>query len=537
MSSVSNERYGGRIGLGSLVALLILVALGAWLARGALTPIDKGIDRSAFSAPDKAATPVERFFEPLPGTAPSRPNLVVILADDLGYGDLGVQGGRAIETPHVDMLASEGMRFTQFYSSAPVCSPSRAGLLTGRYPLRSGIMTALPAADDNLLRRLAYRAGLVFAKLGAVDMPGGGNAVAGLPPSELTMAEALRVAGYRTMAIGKWHLGDFTALPEYHPSNHGFDRFVGFNMSNDDWPVAFWRDQTEEVADIGLDQARYTALFTEEAVRFIEEPREEPFFLYLAHKDPHQPFFPGEAFAGRSAGGPYGDAVSELDWSVGQVIAAVRRAGVAENTLVVVTSDNGPWFEGDPGGLRGRKGQSYEGGFRVPFVAWWPGRVPAGAVSDVPAMNIDLFPTFLGLASLSLPPDRVVDGADLWPVLSARQAKLPERPLFFFHDYDVEAVRLGRWKLVERNSHYVWPVPLDKQDTPAGQLLTSRDYTPPGGGESVPTLGTWPLLYELRRDPAEAYNVAKTRPEIAADLTQRLQAWRSEFLANPRGWR
>jgi uncharacterized sulfatase len=368
-------------------------------------------------------------------------------------------------------------------------------------------------------------------------MPGGGNAVAGLPPSEITLAEALRVAGYRTMAVGKWHLGDFTALPEYHPSNHGFDRFVGFNMSNDDWPVAFWRDHTEVVKDIGLDQARYTALFTEEAVRFIEEARGEPFFLYLAHKDPHQPFYPSEAFAGRSEGGPYGDAVSEFDWSVGQVIAALRGAGVAENTLVVVTSDNGPWFEGDPGGLRGRKGQSYEGGFRVPCVAWWPGRIPAGTVSDVPAMNIDLFPTFLGLAGLSLPSDRTVDGTDLWPVLAEEGATLGERPLYYFHDYDVEAMRLGRWKLIDRNSHYVWPAPLDKQDTPAGGLLTSRNYTPPGGSESVPTLGTWPLLYELRRDSAEAYNVAKTHPAIADDLTRALEEWRRAFKANPRGWR
>ena len=310
-----------------LVLFLVVIALGAgtWVMRAALQPIDYGIDESVFLDPGKADAPVEHFIEPLPGAAPPRPNLVVILADDLGYGDLGVQGSLAIQTPQVDRLASEGMRFTQFYSSAPLCSPSRAGLLTGRYPLRSGIITALAAADDSLMRRLSYRAGLVFAKLGAVDMPGGDNAVAGLPPSEITMAEALRVAGYRTLAIGKWHLGDFTSLPEYHPFNHGFDHFVGFNMSNDDWPVAFWRDQNQELADIGLDQERYTALFTEEAVRFIEETREEPFFLYLAHKDPHQPFFPCEAFAGRSEGGPYGDAVSEFDWSVGEVIAALRR--------------------------------------------------------------------------------------------------------------------------------------------------------------------------------------------------------------------
>ena len=201
-----------------------------------------------------------------------------------------------------------------------------------------------------------------------------------------------------------------------------------------------------------------------------------------------------------------------------------------------MTSDNGPWFEGSPGGLRGRKGQSYEGGFRVPFIAWWPGRIPAGAVIDAPAMNIDLFPTFMALAGLSLPSDRVVDGADLWPLLSAGQAELPERPLFFFHDYDVEAVRLGRWKLRSQQ-----PLRLAGAPRQAGHtrwpIAHESELHAPGGGASVPTLGTWPLLYQLQRDPAEAYNVAETRPEIAADLGQRLQAWRSEFLANPRGWR
>jgi uncharacterized sulfatase len=520
-----------------LVPVLVLVLLVAWLVRAALAPVDYGLDKSVFRNPEKAAEPVEQRVHPTPGARPSRPNLIVILADDLGYGDIGVQGSRAIDTPHVDRLAGEGVRFTQFYSSAPVCSPSRAGLLTGRYPLRSGIMTAMPAAKDTLARRLTRRAGMALSKLASVDMAGGDNAVPGLPPSEITVAEALQRAGYRTMAIGKWHLGDFTALPEYHPSNHGFDRFVGFNMSNDDWPVAFWRDQEEVVSDIGLDQSHYTALFTEEAVRFIEESRGERFFLYLAHKDPHQPFFPSDRFAGRSLGGPYGDAVSEFDWSVGEIVTALRRLGLAETTLVVVTSDNGPWFEGSPGALRGRKGQSYEGGFRVPFVAWWPGRLSAGAVSDVPAMNIDLFPTFLALAGLDPPTDRVIDGVDLWPVLAGEGIDLAERPLFFFHDYDVEAVRVGSWKYIDRNSHYVWPAPLDKTDTPAGKLATGRDYQPPGATESVPTLGTWPLLYELRRDPGEAYNVAELHAEVAVDLRRRLEAWREDFRENPRGWR
>jgi len=521
----------------TLVVLGVLGAVLVWLGHAALAPVDHGTDRGAFRDPERAAVPVESLVRPLAGESRPHPNFVVILADDLGYGDLSIRGSRAIATPHIDRLAREGMRLTQFYASAPVCSPSRAGLLTGRYPLRSGITTALQAAGDSLLRRLTYRAGTAFAKLGAVDLAGGGSAVEGLPPSEITLAEALKAAGYRTMAIGKWHLGDFTGLPEYHPMNHGFDRFVGFNMSNDDFPVAFWRDRTEIVRDIGLDQAKYTALFTEEAIRFIEEPGESPFFLYLAHKDPHQPFFPSERFAGRSSAGPYGDAVAELDWSVGQVVEALRRTGKAGSTLVVVTSDNGPWYEGSPGGLRGRKGQSYEGGFRVPFVAAWPGRIAPGTTRDVPAMNIDLLPTFLALAGLSLPADRVIDGVDLWPVLSGSRAEADERPLYFFHDYDVEAVRLGPWKLIDRNSHYVWPAPLDKTDTPGGRILAGRDYRPPDATGSVPTLGTWPLLYDLERDPEEAYNVAKSHPERVRELSERLAAWRSGFRENPRGWR
>ncbi|MDP6980399.1 MAG: sulfatase [Myxococcota bacterium] len=520
----------------ALLASAVVLALIAWSVSVALTPIDHGIDRSAYPGSEHTEEAIEPLLPRRGERAPPRPNVIVILADDLGYGDLGVQGSRAIETPQIDRIAAEGLRLTQFYASAPVCSPSRAGLLTGRYPLRSGIVAALQAADDTFLRSLMYRAGIAFAKLAAVDLAGGDNAVRGLPPSEITIAEGLRVAGYRTMAIGKWHLGDFTQLPEYHPSNHGFDRFVGFNMSNDDWPVAFWRDQQEIVEDIGLDQAHYTRLFTEEAVKFIEEASDAPFFLYLAHKDPHQPFFPSGPFVGRTAGGPYGDSVSEFDWSVGQVVEAVRRAGVANDTLVVMTSDNGPWYEGSPGGLRGRKGQSYEGGFRVPFVAWWPGQIQAGSVSDAPAMNIDLLPTLLGLAGLEGPVDREIDGEDQWPIWSGSKAATSERALYFFHDYDIEAMRLGKWKYIDRNSHYVWPVPLDKPDTPGGRMIAGRDYQPPGASESVPTLGTWPLLYDLDVDPDEAYNVARSNLEVAKVMRERLEAWRRSFTENPRGW-
>jgi len=515
----------------AIVAIVVLRGLSRLFA-----PDTYGLEPAVFRDPKKAEAPVtdfvHRFTDP-----PSKPNIVVILADDLGYGDLSVQGSQAIQTPNTDRLAAEGVRFTSFYSSAPVCSPSRAGLLTGRYPLRSGIITALQAANDTMMRKVTKRAGIAMSQLGTSDMPGGANAVMGLPPSEITIAEALKVAGYRTAAIGKWHLGDFTELPEYHPFNHGFDHFVGFNMSNDDWPVAFWRGEEEIVEDIGIEQEEYTALFTDEAVRFIEEANDKPFFLYLAHKDPHQPFFPSERFAGKSEGGPYGDAVSEFDWSVGEVVAAIKRLGIENDTLVVVTSDNGPWFEGSPGGLRGRKGQSYEGGFRVPCVAWWPGYIPAGRVVEEPAMNIDLLPTFMRLAGLGLPTDRVIDGTDIWSVLSGQEGKPLQRPLFFFHDYDVEAVRAGPWKYFRANSHYVWPVPLDKQDNIAGGLLAGYNYTPPGSSESIPTLGTWPLLYHMSRDPGESYNVAETYPGVARKLEEQMNAWRDDFYANPRGWR
>lgn len=503
------------------------------------------------AAPTAAASGKSDDASTTPAATTRPPNIVVILADDLGYGDLGVYGSRAIDTPHMDRLAREGRRFTHAYASAPICSPSRAGLLTGRYPLRSGVMTAMQMAGDSLPRKATYQAGIVFAQLAAVDMPGGRNAVLGLPPSEITVPEALRLADYTSMAIGKWHLGDFTVWPEYHPFNHGFDEFVGFNGSNDDFPVAFWRGKEEIVEDIGADQEKYTGLFTDEAVAFIERQRDAPFFLYLAHKDPHLPFFPSEEFAGQSDGGPYGDAVEELDASVGRVIDAIETQGLAENTLVILTSDNGPWFDGSAAHLRGRKGQSHEGGFRVPLIAWWPGRIQAGATSNVPVMNIDFLPTFLSLAGLAPPSDRTIDGRDLTPLLfevdddtapaaASREsfaAVFADRPLYFFHDYDVEGVRRGPWKYYDTVNHYTWPVPLDDPGTFGGGLAGARDYIPKDGGEPIPTLGTWPNLYHLGRDPGEAYNVLEKHPGVAADLGQTLENWRETFYANPRGWR
>ncbi len=518
-----------------LLFLLVLAALfAAWLYFG-LGPDTKGLDPAAFSVGSGGDAPVRRVVKAADEAAP-RPNMIIILADDLGYGDLGVQGARALDTPRIDRIAAEGIRLTDFYAAASTCSPSRAGLLTGRYPVRSGISTPLQPEGGTFARRLTHRAAIIMAKLGLVDMIGGANMVRGLPPSEITLAEALKTAGYRTAAFGKWHLGDFTELPEYHPFRHGFDRFVGFNMSNDDFPVAFWRGEEEIVEDIGADQSRYTRLFTDEAIRFMEDCKDRPFFVYLAHKDPHLPFFPSEPFAGKSDGGPYGDAVEEFDWNTGRIVDALERLGIAGRTLVIVTSDNGPWFEGSPGGLRGRKGQSFEGGFRVPFVAWWPGRIPAGAVSGEPAMGIDLFPTLLGLAGVSLPSDRTIDGIDLWPLLSGRAGGLPERALYFFHEYDVEGMRVGDWKYFRSVSHWTWPLPLDKRDTFAGRIAGVRDYTPPGSEVPIPTLGTWPRLFQVRRDSGESYDVVKKYPEKAREMGARMETWRQGFYSNPRGW-
>lgn len=421
-----------------IVLLITLYALVRWAQ-----PETYGLQASQFvdSASPSHGKALDTIVKVKPITS-RRPNIVVILADDLGYGDLSSHGSTVVNTPHIDKLAAEGMRFTDFYSAMPVCTPSRAGLLTGRYPPRSGMITAGQAHGDSFMRKVVYKAGQVFSQVGVVDMRGGGNMVDGLPKSEVTIAEMLQVAGYKTGVFGKWHLGDFTVMPEFHPYEHGFDEFAGFNMSNDDWPVAYWVGREEKVKDIGLKQSEYTKIFTQTAIQFIEKHKDQPFFVYLAQKDPHQPFYPSDAYKGKSKGGPYGDAVEEFDGSVGEVHRALKRLGLDKNTLVMVTSDNGPWYEGSAGGLRGRKGQTYEGGFRVPMVAWWPGVIPPGKINGTPAMNIDVLPTVADVASVELPTDRVIDGVSLMPTLKGGELGV-QRPLFFFDDYDVEGIRQG----------------------------------------------------------------------------------------------
>jgi len=412
------------------------------------------------------------------------PNIVVIFADDLGYGDLGCQGHPSIRTPNLDRMATEGKRFTDFYAAAPVCTPSRAALLTGRYAVRSGMYgkrdVLFPQSDG------------------------------GLPTGEITIAELLRDRGYATAHIGKWHLG---IHPGSRPNDQGFDLSYGLPYSNDmdreegtpgnaarspEPPVNGWNVpliRNGEIIERPVDQRTLTQRYTAAAVSFIADNRKRPFFLYFAHSFPHVPLFASPDFKGKSRRGIYGDTVEELDWSVGEVIKALRTAGIAENTLVVFTSDNGPWLTqglqgGSTGGLRGGKNSTWEGGMREPCIAWWPGRIAPGIISE-PANTMDLFVTSAALAGATVPTDRVIDGIDLGPTLFEGKP-LPERPFFYYNNANLTACRLGRFKL-----HYT---------------------THEGYSKTPPVRHDPPLLFDLGRDPAEQLDVAAAHPEIVARI-------------------
>lgn len=423
------------------------------------------------------------------------PNFIVILADDLGYGDLGCYGHPSIRTPHLDRMASEGMKFTDFYAAAPVCTPSRAALLTGRLPIRSGM------CSDT--RRVLFP-----------------NSTGGLPSDEITIAEALKTKGYATACIGKWHLGH---LPSYLPLRHGFDYFFGLPYSNDMdavtnaprgavvnpeaqidwWNVPLLRN--DDIIERPADQTTLTRRYTEEAIRFIKQNRKKPFFLYLPHTFPHVPLFASQDFKGRSPRGLYGDVVEELDWSVGRILETLRQEKLAGKTLVLFTSDNGPWLTqklagGSAGLLREGKGSTWEGGMRVPCLAWWPGRIQAGAVNQALACSMDFLPTFLKLAGVEVPHDRILDGHDLAPLLFGTGPSARET-FFYYRDTQLFAVRKGPFK-----AHYL---------------------TRPAYGRDPVTKHDPPLLYHLARDPSEQFDVAKEHPEVLEDLAREVERHRA----------
>ena len=469
-------------------------------------------------APAYPAT-FETSVPPLPSFAGDRPNIIIINADDLGYGDLSSYGSRAIETPNIDRLAAEGARFTDFHTSDAVCTPSRAGLLTGRYAARMQLDTPLQPGNEPLTKRALIRLGYMFGRLGLLDLATR-RAADGLHEAEMTIAEALKTAGYRTGMVGKWHLGDYSDDPSFNPILHGFDTYLGVPYSNDMHPFPLYLNEDELEPDV-VDQGALTGMYTREAVEFIQEGGEQPFFLYFAHTFPHRPLYASERFAGESDAGLYGDVVQEVDWSVGRVLETLEERGLSENTIVFFTSDNGPWYQGSPGPFRGRKGQAFEGGHRVPFIARAPGRYPAGAVIEAPAVNLDLFPTVLAAAGLALPEDRTIDGRDITPLLSGESDQSPHEHLYLYHHGELEGIRSGDWKYFRNTSHYTWPMPVNKK---LGRLANH-------------TTGPAPLLHDLSIDPGEAYNLAERYPDVVEILEAALVAWEAEIASNPLGFR
>jgi arylsulfatase A len=416
-----------------------------WLAACSAGPAADGSGRSAQAAP----TP---------------PNIILIFADDLGYGDLGSYGAQLIRTPNLDRLARQGVRATSYYSAANVCTPSRASLLTGRYAIRSGMQNVL--------------------------FP---TSTIGLPQSEVTLAEALKARGYVTAMMGKWHLG---SRPEFWPTTHGFDTFLGVPYSNDMTPFPLYRGS--EVLEPEADQSRLTERFTDEAIRVLETAGDKPAFIYLAHTFPHIPLYASPAHKGKSEAGLYGDTVEEIDANVGRLLDALKRTGKDRNTLILFTSDNGPWFEGSPGPWRDRKGGTNEGAYRVPFIAWAPGMLPAGKVVDQPLSGLDVFPTLVRLAGGANPPGVAIDGVDIWPALTGK-GPVPERDLLFFDVDRIAAIRSGKWRLLVGTFY--------------------RNFVVNFGAA-----GRHPLLFDMEKDPQETYNLSDLHPDVMKDLLGRISA-------------
>ena len=404
---------------------------------------------------------------------PRPPNVVFIYVDDMGYGDLGSFGAKAIKTPNLDRMAAEGLTLTSFYSVSPVCTPSRAALLTGRYAARMGI------EHMHLSNVLTFQD------------------TTGLPTDETTIATALRARGYATACIGKWHLGH---LAPHRPIDHGFDYYYGIPYSNDMQPSMLKR--MDEIIEEPVDQEILTLRYTEEATRFIERNRDRPFFLYLAHNMPHIPLFASERFKNKSAGGIYGDVIEELDWSAGEILAALARLDIDERTIVFFASDNGPWYQGSPGPLRGRKGWTYDGGVRVPGIVRWPGHIRAGRASDEPLATIDVFPTLMALTGGANGAALPLDGKPAADFLLGGDASSPGNLYLFFDKEYLQTARSGKWKIhVAR-----WNV---------------QRYQAGSASQVNRTLSA-PELYDMSVDIGESYDLAANHPDVVRDLKRRI---------------
>ena len=431
-----------------------------------------------------------------PAFAQRLPNVVIIFIDDMGYADIGPFGAKGYKTPNLDRMAKEGIRFTDFYTAQAVCSASRMALLTGCYPNRLGMHGAL-----------------------------GPNAKHGINDNEMTIAEVLKTKGYATAIYGKWHLGHH---PQFLPTRHGFDEYFGLPYSNDMWPKhpeaksGTYPDlpliENDKVIQLMPDQAQLTRQYTEHAVSFIERNKAKPFFLYVPHTMVHVPLFVGERFKGSSKSGLFADVVQEVDWSVGEILNTLKKNKLDQDTLVIFTSDNGPWLSygehaGSSGPLREGKGTTWEGGVRVPFIARWPGQIPAGRVNRKPAMTIDLLPTIAKLVKAELPQHKI-DGLDIWPLLKGEaQAKNPHDAYFFYYNTnELQAVRSGKWKLILPHTYRtLGPQPKAKDGIPIKYSNVKVGLE----------------LYDLEADAGETRNVAEKHP----DVVQRLEAWAEQARA------
>ena len=419
------------------------------------------------------------------------PNVVIVYCDDMGYADVGCFGAHAYKTPNIDKLAAQGMRFTDFYVAQAVCSASRTALLTGCYPNRVGILGAL-----------------------------GPSSPIGIDDDEVTLAEIVKDRGYKTAIYGKWHLGHH---PQFLPTRHGFDDYFGLPYSNDMWP----KHPTAKFPDLPLvddqrtiaknpDQTQLTTWYTERAVKFIEENKQRPFFLYVPHSMPHVPLFVSDKYEGKTSG-TYGDVISEIDWSVGEIMAALDRAGIDDRTLVIFTSDNGPWLSygnhgGSAGLLREGKGTAFEGGVRVPCVMRWPDRIAAGSACDEPVMTIDVLPTVAKIVGTPLP-KHIVDGRDLAPLWRGGAGKSPHEALYFYWGSELHAVRSGKWKL-----HFP-----HKYRSLKGE--GGRDGQPAPYAQGEIELS----LFDLENDIGETRNVADKNPAVVERLQQLAELARDDL--------
>lgn len=417
-----------------------------------------------------------------------KPNVILVYMDDMGFGDLTRNGAQGYQTPNFDKLARDGIYFSQFYTPQAVCTASRAGLLTGCYPNRLGFS-------------------------GALDH----TAKTGLNTEEETIAELLKAEGYSTAAYGKWHLGH---LPDFLPTKHGFDEFYGIPYSHDMWPKHpvtknYYPElpliEGEKTIQTNPDQSQFTTSFTEKTIDFIKRKKDKPFFVYLAHPMPHVPLAVSDKFKGKSKQGLYGDVMMELDWSIGQIRETLKKLKLEENTLVIVTSDNGPWLNygnhaGSAGGLREGKGTSFEGGQRVPCLMTWKGKIPAGLVANNLCAALDILPTIVEATAAKMP-NRRIDGVSVLEVLKGNTAVNPRISfLYYYRKNNLEAVRDENWKLV-------FPHPGRTYEG----FAAGKDGMPGGANENYAFEGG---LYDLRRDPGERYNVMNDNPEVVKRLTQ-----------------